>query len=167
LENILNQIKKLRSTTAYQEKKSEIQAIEKRLQQLSPAKYRETVAKFLDQQIKDNGLTDDNMYDETKKAVEEAKQDPTNKEKKNKAEEKIAQNGTDNSLKDLLTEIHKEIIKGNLTKKDKDRLIKKIVEFITTENKYRKKSHERYKHEVDTVLSILKGKKLQNNLQDP
>jgi curved DNA-binding protein CbpA len=169
LENILNQIKKFRSTTAYQEKESEIQAIEKRLQKINPAKYRETVAKFLDQQIKDNGLNDDNMYDETKKAVEESKQDPTNKEKKNKAEEKIAQNGTDNNLKNLLTEIKKEIIKGNLTNKDKDRLIKKIVEFITTENRYRKKAHQMYKHEVDSTLYILKGKgkKSQNDLQDP
>jgi len=105
LEKILKQIKELRSSDAYQEKAVEIQALESRLQELDPSQYQKTSQDFLDQQVKNNGLTDSNMDEETKKAVAEANQEPNNPEKMAKAEEKIAQNGADNNLKNLLTKV--------------------------------------------------------------
>jgi len=102
LENILKQIKELRSSNVYQEKELEIQAIESRLRELDPSKYRKTSTDLLDQQVKNNGLTPSNMDNETQKAIVEAKADPT-PEKIAKAEDKIAQNGANNNFNDLLT----------------------------------------------------------------
>ncbi|CAH1755655.1 16098_t:CDS:2 [Entrophospora sp. SA101] len=102
-EAILKQIQKLFSSDAYQEKKLEIQAVENHLQELDPKKFKETIKKSLDEQVKNNGLTESNMDDETKQELAEAKQDPTT-EKVAIAKEKIAQNGANNNLNNLLTE---------------------------------------------------------------
>jgi hypothetical protein len=93
----------LRSTDAYQKKEVEIQAIENRLKELDPSQYKKTTEDLLNKQVEDNGLNDSNLDDETKKAINGAKQDPT-LENIAKAEEKICQNGADNKLKDLIAQ---------------------------------------------------------------
>ncbi|CAG8550761.1 6112_t:CDS:2 [Gigaspora margarita] len=50
LTNILSQIKKLRSSNGYEEKKSEIQAIENRLRELDSKQFKKTEGNLLDQQ---------------------------------------------------------------------------------------------------------------------
>ena len=88
LENIFKQIKAYRSSNAYQVKKSEIQTVENRLRELNSTKFEETKVNLLDQQVKNNGLNENNMDEETKAAIQEAKAAPT-EENIQKAEEKI------------------------------------------------------------------------------
>ncbi|CAI2173076.1 7564_t:CDS:2 [Funneliformis geosporum] len=161
LANILKQIKELRSTNAYQEKEAEIKALETRLQELDPSQYQKTSQDLLEQQIKSNGLTENNMDEETKKAVAEAKQDPTNPVKIAQAEEKIAQNGTDNKLNSLITQSLNKLKKGNLTKKEKEEIINEFTSFIATDNKYKKMAYQKQKQKVDALLAQLQGEENQ------
>ena len=158
LEGILKQIKELRSSNAYQEKEVEIQALENRLQELDPSQYKKTSNELLDQQIKNNGLNDNNMDEETKKEIAEAKRNPT-PENRAKAEEKICQNGANNNLSNLITSLRNKLKKGNLTKEEKETAINEIMKFIITENKYQREAYKFKKHEVDALLAELKGEK--------
>ncbi|CFW92849.1 Conserved protein of unknown function [endosymbiont DhMRE of Dentiscutata heterogama] len=160
LANILSQIKELRSSNGYEEKESEIQAIENRLRELNPDEYKQTQIKLLDQQIENNNLTDSNMDEETKAAVAEAKADPT-PEKMAYAEEKVAQNGVNNSLTNLLTQIRAKI--KNLSPQEKQEAITKILEFIISENKYQKQAYQKEKPQVDALLAELRGQKSQDS----
>ena len=164
LVNILKQIKELRSSNAYQEKASQIQALENKLQELDPSQYQKTSQELLDQQIKSNGLTDSNMDEETKKAVEEAKKDPANKEKKNLAEKKIAQNGANNNLNSLITKTLNKLKKGNLTPQEKQKLAKEFLAFMVG-NDYQKNAYQKRKPEVEALLAELQGQK--NTQQNP
>jgi curved DNA-binding protein CbpA len=159
LANILKQIKQLRSSNAYQEKKSEIQSIEDKLRELNPGKWKETASELLDQLIKNNGLNDNNMDKETKAALREAKEDPNNKEKLAKAEERICQNGANNNLSNLITSLRNKLRKGNLTKEEKEAAINEIMKFIITENKYQRDAYKFKRHEVDALLAELRGEK--------
>ncbi|CAI2173577.1 608_t:CDS:2 [Funneliformis geosporum] len=141
------------------EKEAEIKALEARLQELDPSQYQNTSQELLEQQIKNNGLTENNMDEETKKAIAEAKQDPTNPVKIAQAEEKIAQNGTDNKLNNLITQSLNKLKKGNLTKKEKEEIINEFMSFIATDNKYNKTAYQKQKQKVDALLAQLQGEK--------
>jgi len=128
------------------------------LQELDPSQYKKTSNELLDQQIKNNGLNDNNMDEETKKAIAEAKRNPT-PENRAKAEEKICQNGANNNLSNLITSLRNKLKKGNLTKEEKETAINEIMKFIITENKYQREAYKFKKHEVDALLAELKGEK--------
>jgi hypothetical protein len=98
------------------------------------------------------------MDEETKKAVEEAKKDPTNPEKIAKAEEKIAQNGANNKLDNLVTETSNKLKKGNLTKKEKQKLAAEFLAFIVG-NDYQKNAYQKRKQEVEALLAKLQDQK--------
>jgi len=148
----------LRSSNVYQEKLTEIQTIENRLQELDPSQYEKTKISLLDQQLKDEGLNDSNMDEETKAALKEAKQNPT-PENITKAEEKIHQNGANNNLDSLLTQTLNKLKKGNLTESEKQAAISKIIEFILSENKYQREAYKLKKSKVDALLAELRGEK--------
>ena len=154
----------MRSSNAYQEKEAEIQALENRLQELDPSQYKKTSNELLDQQIKNNGLTENNMDEETKKAIMEAKQNPT-PEKIAKAEEKICQNGANNNLDNLINKTLSRLRKGNLTKKEKEELVREILTFITSENKYKKSAFLKRQSKVNALLAELK--KENDNQENP
>jgi len=162
LANILQQIKKYRSSYAYSAKKAEIQALEKRLQELNPADYQSTTNNLLDQQIQDNGLNEENMDEKTKQAIAEAKADAT-PEKVAQAEERIVQNGVDNNLTSLLTQIETQLQKGNLSQSDKEQLITQLNEFITGKSAFHAKAYFKKKPKIDALLAELRGGK--NNHQ--
>ena len=148
----------MRSSNVYQENLAEIQTIENRLQELDPSQYEKTKISLLDQQLKDEGLNDSNMDEETKKAIAEAKQNPT-PENRAKVEEKICQNGANNNLSNLITSLKNKLKKGNLTKEEKEVAINEIMRFIITENKYQRDAYKLKRHEVDALLAELRGEK--------
>ena len=151
----------MRSSNAYQEKEAEIQALENRLQELDPSQYKKTAEDLLDQQIKNNGLSDNNMDEETKKAIAEAKLNPT-PENRAKAEEKICQNGANNNLDNLLTQTLNKLKKGNLTESEKQAAINEIIKFILSENKYQREAYKLKKSKVNALLAELRGEKENN-----
>src|SRR5687767_12466741 len=105
------------------------------------------------------------MDDETKTALAEAKQNPTS-ENIAKAEEKNAQNGANNNLNNLITEIESKLKKSNLSEKEKQRLATEILQFIS-KNNYSKNAYQKQKHKVDRLLAQLQGEKSQDNTQTP
>ncbi|CAG8601737.1 4685_t:CDS:2 [Paraglomus brasilianum] len=129
-----------------------------KLQELDPSQYEKTKISLLDQQLKDEGLNDSNMDEETKAALKEAKQNPT-PENITKAEEKIHQNGANNNLDNLLTQTLNKLKKGNLTESEKQAAISKIIEFILSENKYQREAYKLKKSKVDALLAELRGEK--------
>ncbi|KLL01757.1 MAG: molecular chaperone DnaJ [Mycoplasmataceae bacterium RC_NB112A] len=151
LENILKQIKELRSSNAYAEKEVEIKEVEKRLLELDSNKFKETVSQSLDKQIKDNGLTENKLSKETKEAIAEAKKDPANETKRTKAEEGIAVDGATESLNNILAKVKKVV-----SKKDKQDLINEIMTFISR-NKFSQKAYQKQKDKVKSALSELRG----------
>jgi len=95
------------------------------------------------------------MDEETKKALTEAKANPT-PENIAKAEEKICQNGANNNLDNLITKTLNRLKKGNLTKKEKEEIAREILTFITSENKYKKNAFLKRQPEVNALLAELK-----------
>jgi DnaJ domain len=166
LENILKQIKKLRSSNAYQEKVEEVRAIENRLRELNPTQFEETALNSLNQQVKDEGLNEGNMDEETKTALAVAKQNPT-LENLAMAEEKVHQNGADNKIKDLVTQTWNKLKKGNLTNEEKKKLEREIITLLASENKYQKQACQKHKHEINVLLAELRGEKSQNDTENP
>jgi hypothetical protein len=150
LESILKQIKALRSSDAYSEEATEIKAIENRLQELDSGKFKKTAEKLLDQQMKDNELTESDLDSETKAAIEEAKKDPT-PQKRDKAEEGIATCGAKKKLTNILAKVGKVS-----TEKDKQALVSEIINFIS-KNKYSKNAYNALKTEVEKALAQLRG----------
>ncbi|CAG8456396.1 1437_t:CDS:2 [Paraglomus occultum] len=98
------------------------------------------------------------MDEETKKAIAEAKQNST-PENRAKAEEKICQNGANNKLSNLITNIRNKLKKSNLTKSEKEAVINEIIKFILADNKYQKEAYKIKRHEVDALLAELRGEK--------
>lgn len=118
---------------------------------------------LLDQQVKNNGLNESNMDQETKQALAEAKTNPT-PENIAKAEDKVAQNGVDNKLKDLITQIENKLKSGNLTPKEKSEIATILLSYTISKNKYQKQAYEKLKDKVDSLLSEL-GR--ENNQEKP
>jgi lipopolysaccharide export LptBFGC system permease protein LptF len=96
------------------------------------------------------------MNEEIKIALKEAKENPTEKNIA-KAEEAICQNGADNKLKELVTQTHNKLKKGNLSKQEKDQIIVEILALMTSENKYQKQAFQKYQHELNKLLTELQG----------
>jgi len=115
----------------------------------------------LDKQIKNNGLTESDLDSETKAAIEEAKKDPTNSQKKDKAEEGIAVCGANKDLNNILAKVKKVT-----TEKEKKELITKIMGFIS-KNKYSIKAYQKRKSEVEKALAQLRGGKEQGENISP
>jgi hypothetical protein len=154
LADIISKIKKFLSTNSYQKHQAEIEQQEARLWELNPQKYGEGINEQLNEQLKDNGLEASVLIErEVKEAIEQAKKsgDP---EKKKIAEEKIAQNGANNNLNNLLIQIKNKLQQKTLTAKEKNDYIKKVKEFIG-KNNYQNQAYLKNKHQVDSLLAEL------------
>ncbi|MCE8163240.1 MAG: DnaJ domain-containing protein [Candidatus Moeniiplasma glomeromycotorum] len=156
LENVLEQIKKLRSSDSYSEEITEIKAIEARLQELDPTKFKKTSSDLLVKRMKDNGLTENDLDNQTKAAIEEVKKNPTSQNIE-KAEDGIEICGANKNLSNILNKVNQVT-----TSRNKKTLIDEILSFIS-KNKYNKTVYQNRKVEVEKALAQLRGEKYQEN----
>ncbi|MCE8159030.1 MAG: DnaJ domain-containing protein [Candidatus Moeniiplasma glomeromycotorum] len=156
LENVLEQIKKLRSSDSYSEEITEIKAIEARLQELDPTKFKKTSSDLLVKRMKDNGLTENDLDNQTKAAIEEVKKTPTSQNIE-KAEDGIEICGANKNLSNILNKVNQVT-----TSRNKKTLIDEILSFIS-KNKYNKTVYQNRKVEVEKALAQLRGEKYQEN----
>ncbi|CAG8463867.1 1063_t:CDS:2 [Ambispora leptoticha] len=148
------------ASNAYEKKQSEIQEVENRLRKLNLTEFKNTVEDLLNQEAADNELDAENMKEETQEAIEKAKNDPTS-EKITQAEEKICQNGADNRLKTLLTQIENRLNSNDLDWEEISEAIVNLSSYLSTENKYQKKAYENQASHLNSILN-----RLQNNTEE-
>ena len=65
----------------------------------------------------------------------------------------------------MITETSNKLKKGNLTKKEKEEVIKEILKFMTSENKYQRVAYQKLKLRADALLAELQEKN--NNQENP
>src|SRR6185503_8218373 len=142
--------------------------IENRLRELSADNFGNIVEDLLNQQAENNELDADNMNDETKETVEKAKADPTPKNIF-QAEEAICQNGADNKLTDLLTNIENKLKEDgdDLDPEAKSEIIAELLNYLSTENKYQKQAYKNQKFHLDSLLNRLQNENDTNETQTP
>jgi len=135
--------------------------LKKRLKELNTSEYQNTNTEVLDQQVENEGLDEINTNEETKKAVEEAKKNPTEENVK-KAEEVIAQNGAENRLKSYLNEVENRLKKGDLKDSEKPQILVEMLTFLH-QNKYSEAAYKKMKERADNLMNQLKGKEEDNS----
>jgi hypothetical protein len=145
------------SSNAYKEQEQQIEEVEGRLKQLNPDKFKETTKDNLTDQKNNAGLTDKDISAETQKAIDEAVA-TGDLDKKKKAEELLAKDEAKKNLDIAINSVKKALNGKKLTKKDKEELLRKLLEIIT-QNDYQKHAYESRKAEVDALLAELKGDK--------
>lgn len=156
LKKLLKQIKKLQFSDLYKKNKSEIYDIEKRIKELNPEDFKNSIKNDFDEKIKNSGLFPEEISDKTKELIDEVIESG-DLEKKTKAEEAIIQEGVNKKLNVVIVIVKQAIKEGNLTNAQKEELITKILECIS-ENDYQKKAYQKQKNKVDKLLSELRGK---------
>jgi len=149
----IQELEKYRSrSAAYQKHGAKIDQLEAKLNKLDPEKYKEEIKSDLDQQIKNAGLSTEEIETETQQAIKEAISNPT-PEKKKAAKEAISQNEANVGLKKLLKQA-----RTLKTKDEKQAMITQILTYFM-KSSYCKKAKEKFAAEVQEVLTFLEGKK--------
>ncbi|CAI2162289.1 13556_t:CDS:2 [Funneliformis geosporum] len=151
---------KLFSTNAYQSQLAEIKTIENRLRELNPTKYRERTKQLLNQHIKNNKLSEEELDEEALRAIAEVEQDPSS-EKVNVAEEKIAVCGARKELKGILNKVDKI-----QNKQEKGALVNELLGF-TNRNKFTEIAYHEKKSLIDNLISELTRGEVPNHHQNP
>ena len=164
LSKIITQLVNYRTSSAYRQHQTEIEALETRLQSLDPTKYRKQVGDNLDQLIKNEGLQPTEVNKETQTAIDKAKQSGA-KADKDVAEEKVAQCGAQVNLNKLITKAQKAL-STNKSKLELQQLAKELETYIKKDN-YKKAAYQTQKTKVDYLLSQLRSATSTKNQNPP
>ncbi|CAG8440232.1 11525_t:CDS:10 [Ambispora leptoticha] len=162
--NTLDELIKLQFSDLYKKNELEIYTIESRLKDLNPENFKISIKSELDEKIKNCGLVNEDLSNETIKIIEEAIE-TGEIDKKQKAEEAIIQEGADKELNKTIIFVETEIEKSDLTNDQKEELINKILEAISR-NEYQQKSYQKQREKVDKLLQLLKGEKEQQHPEE-
>nr|CAG8507125.1 8350_t:CDS:2 [Entrophospora candida] len=145
---IIKQLKELRFIEDYKEYREQIEELEAKLKNMNPQEYYKRIKGSFDEQIKDNDLTYEELSEETKAAIEEAK-NSGEPEKVRIAEELIDIDSSTKRLNQLLVRV------GQVkTKPEKEELLKELLIFAE-ENLFNQRAYEKKKSEVDEIVNWL------------
>jgi len=157
--SIIKQLKELRFIEGYKEYQEQIEEQEARLKNINPQEYSKRIKGSFEEQIKNNGLSYEELSTETKAAMEEAK-NTGEPEKVKIAEELIDTDSSIKKLNQLLAQI------GQVqTKSEKKDLLNELLIFIE-ENISNRRAYEKKRSEVDEVINSL-IRETRNNLTPP
>lgn len=154
LATIFKQIQNLSNTDAYRNKKTEIDALEKKLQELNPQKYQETVQESVQEQLDDKGIKEKDLSSENQEKWQQLKNKDGQltpekiKEFKDEIIQEANQKAAENELEELLAK-HQEAKTPN----QKNLIKNEILKFIS-ENEYQKKAYEKNKKKVNEILGL-------------
>ncbi|KLL01617.1 MAG: hypothetical protein MRERC_13c048 [Mycoplasmataceae bacterium RC_NB112A] len=165
LSEIISKLGNYSSTKTYQDNQNEIDELENRLKSLDSSKYTEQTKKDLNNQLKNEGLSEKDLDEDTKKAKVRAEQtgDPADKKA---ATQKISQNGAKNNLKKLLSKAVSLLANPKASQIEKEQLAAEIQQFIGKDD-FKKTAYQKEKDKVDSLLVQLREQSSQNQSTSP